>query len=169
MGGSGGSGGGSTNLIPDGTFETGQGQWGSYNFTTPVAVTNTAAHGGTNSLMAATAAVNANISRSILGFVAVGKKYTATAYARVTDASTALKFQITLGCNGRADDYPVVAWNATPTANTWIALTGTVDLTVCKVDASTTDALTTLQKVDLFVGKDVGDLYVDDVSLVLLP
>ncbi|HYQ29658.1 MAG TPA: carbohydrate binding domain-containing protein, partial [Polyangiaceae bacterium] len=175
-GGSGGSGGGPTNLIPDGNFEGGKGAWGSFGFTTAAAVSTTLTHGGVQSLKAGTASVNAAITRDILPVVAPGKKYTATAYAYVVDPSATpgpLKFQTALGCNSRPTVYPVVQWVSTATVNSWTTLTGTIDLTVCPVDLNasppTFEPLTTLQKLVLQVGKDVGDLYVDDASLVLQP
>jgi len=117
-------------------------------------------HGGLQSLKGTTASTNAGITRNILAVVAPTKKYTATAYAQVTDGTTPLKFQTIQKCNGAAaDTYPTVQWVATPTINTWITLTGTVDLSAC----------TTIEKLELLVGKDVGDVYVDDVSLELQP
>jgi len=96
-----------------------------------------------------------------VGVVAPTKKYTATAYVQVTNTATPIKFQWIQNCNAQATDtYPIIQWiNAPTAANTWVTVTGTLDLSAC----------TTISKVQLLIGADVGDVYVDDVSLVLQP
>jgi len=45
------------------------------------------------------------------------------------------------------------------TNGAWQQITGIVDLTAC----------TSIEKLQLFVGADSGDLYIDDVALTPLP
>ena len=151
---------GPVNLIPDGTFESGQGAWGGWGEAS-VAVTNTAAHSGTQSLKGTTMS-NGALSRDISGLVTPGKRYTATAWVSVGNlaaGSGSVNWQTVQNCNSDASDsYP---WLAGATANNgaWVQVTGTVDLTTC----------TTINKLLLFAGAASGDLYLDDVSLTALP
>jgi hypothetical protein len=146
------------NLIPDGTFESGQGAWGGWGAT--IAVVTGTAHSGSASLRGAGMTSGA-ISRDIKSFVAPGKRYTATAWvsvANVAAGSILVKWQTVQGCNGTGDGYPWLA-GATVSNGTWAKITGTVDLSAC----------TTVDKLMLFTGADSGDVYIDDVELTALP
>jgi hypothetical protein len=150
------------NLITDGTFESGQGSWFGWGFTT-LAVVSTSAHGGSQSLEAA--GINSGaIARDIKSLVTPGKKYTATAWVSVGNlaaGSGSVHLQTDQICNGNgSESYP---WLQGTTVNngSWAQLTGTVDLSACT---------TSVDKLNLFVGgADGGDLYLDDVSLTPLP
>ena len=152
---------GATNLIPDGTFESGQGAWGGWGQTS-LAVTNTAAHAGTQSLLGTGMQANGAIARDIKALTAPGKRYQATAWVSVgnlTAGSGAVKFQTLQSCNGTGNTtYPWLA-GATVTNGAWAQVTGTVDLSAC----------TSVETLLLFIGADSGDLYVDDVTLTALP
>jgi hypothetical protein len=149
------------NLIPDGTFESGQaGGWFSWNPSNPT-VTSTTAHSGTNSLMRAGMQQYGGIGRDISGLVVIGKKYQASAWVNVGSVAGAkgfVKFQTAQTCGAPNDGYPWLA-GADVTPGTWQRVTGTVDLTSC----------TSITQLQLFVGADSGDLYVDDVELTLNP
>ncbi|MGE5785422.1 MAG: endo-1,4-beta-xylanase [Myxococcales bacterium] len=153
--------GGSSNLIPDGTFEAGQGAWSGWNYGS-LAVTSTAAHAGTYSLKGTSMAQYGALARDIKALVAPGKRYQATAWVSVGNlaaGSGSVKFQTTQSCNGvGSDSYPWLA-GATVNNGAWQQVTGTVDLTAC----------TSIEKLQLFVGTDSGDLYVDDVTLTPIP
>jgi hypothetical protein len=152
-------GGGSSNLIPDGTFESGQGAWGGWGVS-GLGVVSTAAHSGLQSLKGSM--TSGAISRDIKAFVTAGKRYQATAWVSVGNlaaGSGAVRFQTVQSCNGTgSDSYPWLA-GATVSNGDWQQVTGTVDLTACS----------TTEKLMLFVGADAGDLYVDDVTLSALP
>jgi hypothetical protein len=142
-------------LITDGTFESGQGAWGGFN-ATGIGVSTAQAHSGTQSLTGAMAS-NGALSRDIKSLVTGGAKYTATAWAMVSAAGTPIKFQNIRNCDADASDsYPTLAWVSTPTVGAWTQITGTIDLSAC----------TTVNKLQLFVGADTGNLYIDDVTLV---
>jgi endo-1,4-beta-xylanase len=153
--------GGVVNLIPDGTFESGIGAWGGWNLG-GYAVVNTAAHAGQQCLMGTSMEQYGALARDIKALVAAGKRYQATAWVSVgnlTAGSGSVKFQTVQSCNGTgSDSYPWLA-GATVNSGTWQQITGTVDLSAC----------TSLEKLQLFVGADSGDLYVDDVTLIALP
>lgn len=158
-GGAGGTGGGEVNLIPDGTFETGKGAWGGWENGT-VDVSTVRAHSGTASLRGGPMTGGA-VGRDIMALVAPGKKYKATAWVNidVTEGSAQVMFQTVRNCNSESDSYP---WYMGPTItnDTWVELTGTVDLSTC----------TTINKMILFVGgASAGYMYLDDVSLTEIP
>ncbi|HEX2731994.1 MAG TPA: endo-1,4-beta-xylanase [Polyangiaceae bacterium] len=152
---------GPSNLIPDGTFEAGQGGWFGWS-NTGLGVTTTSAHGGTHSLLGTGLQANAAIARDLKSLIAPSKRYTATAWVSVGSlpaGSGAVKFQTVQRCNGAANDsYPWLAGN-TVSNGAWVQLTGVVDLTSCN----------SVENLLLFVGADAGDLYVDDVTLTPLP
>lgn len=147
----------SANLIPDGTFESGEGAWGGWSYGA-LAVVNTAAHAGTYSLKATSMAQYGAVARDIKALVSPGRRYQATAWVSVGNlaaGSGAVKFQTTQSCNGSGtDSYPWLA-GATVDNGAWQQVIGTVDLSAC----------TSIEKLMLFVGADSGDLYIDDVTL----
>ncbi|HET7544485.1 MAG TPA: carbohydrate binding domain-containing protein, partial [Polyangiaceae bacterium] len=149
-----------SNLITDGTFESGQGAWGGWGFGS-LAVTSGSAHGGSKSLLGTAMTPNSAISRDIRALVAPGKKYKATAWVSVGNlaaGSGAVKFQTIQSCNAvGGDSYPWLAGD-TVGNGAWKQITGTVDLSAC----------TSIEKLQLFVGADAGDLYIDDISLTAL-
>lgn len=153
--------GASSNLITDGTFETGQGAWGGFGFET-LGVVSTSAHSGAQSLKASGMQTNGLIGRDIAALVTPGKRYTATAWVSVgnLEAGSGLaKWQTIQNCNSDAgDSYPGLAFK-TVSNGVWVEVSGTIDLSAC----------TTLNKLILFAGADAGDLYLDDVSLTPLP
>jgi len=116
-------------------------------------------HGGAQSLKTVAMTSGAAVARDIKAFVTPGSQYTATAWARVTTATSPLKFQVVQACDSAADGYPTLQWIQTPVADTWTQVTGTIDVSTC----------TAVDKLILFVGHDDGDVYVDDVTLVLKP
>ncbi len=153
--------GGASNLIPDGTFESGQGAWGGWGQAS-LGVATSSAHAGLQSLKGTGMQQYGAIARDIKPLVTAGKRYQATAWVSVGSLATgsgAVKFQTVQSCNGTGSDtYPWLA-GATVSNGVWQQVTGTVDLTTC----------TTVEKLQLFVGADSGDLYVDDVTLSALP
>lgn len=150
-----------TNLITDGTFESGQGAWGGWGYTS-IGTVATSAHSGAQSLKGTALSANAALARDIKALVAPGKRYQATAWVSVGNlaaGSGAVKFQTIQSCNAvGSDSYPWLAGD-TVTNGSWKQVTGTVDLTAC----------TSVEKLMLFVGADSGDLYIDDVALTPLP
>ena len=150
----------SSNLITDGTFESGQGAWGGFGFTT-IGV-SAPGHSGAMSLKGGGMQPNGAIARDIKALVQPGKRYTATAWVSVgnrTDGSGLAKWQTIRNCNADAgDSFPGMAF-PTVANGAWVQVTGTIDLTAC----------TTINKLILFAGADQGDLYLDDVSLTPLP
>jgi GH35 family endo-1,4-beta-xylanase len=150
-----------SNLITDGTFESGsQGSWFAYNASS-LAVVTTSAHLGTHSLKGTSMSPNGFIGRDIKSLVTAGKKYTATAWVSVGNlaaGSGLAKWQTAQSCNGGGTSYPGMAF-PTVSNGTWVKVTGTIDLSAC----------TTIGQLTLFAGADSGDLYVDDVSLTPLP
>jgi GH35 family endo-1,4-beta-xylanase len=150
---------GPVNLIPDGTFESGQGSWGGWGEQS-VAVTTAAAHSGTHSLLG-TAMSNGALSRDISAFVTPGKKYQAIAWVSVDSVaagSEGVNWQTVQNCNGAGDSYPWLN-GATVSNGAWVQVSGTVDLSAC----------TTIGKLLLFAGTASGNLYLDDVTLTALP
>ncbi len=149
------------NLITDGTFESSQGAWTGWSYTS-LAVVNTTAHSGTQSLLAAGLQQNGAVARDIKAMVAPGKRYQASAWVSVggIDAGAgSVKWQTVLSCNGiGTDSYPWLA-GATVASGTWQQVVGTIDLTAC----------TSVEKLLLFAGADAGDLYLDDATLTALP
>jgi hypothetical protein len=154
------SGSGLINLIPDGTFESGQGAWGGWS-NDGISVVNTTAHSGLQSLKGTAMRTNAGLSRDIMAMVAPGMRYRATAWVSVGNLATGsglVKFQTVQSCNSLGSDtYPWLT-GATVSNGEWQEVTGTVDLTACA----------SIEKLFLFVGADAGDLYVDDVTLTAL-
>ena len=152
--------GASSNLIPDGTFESSQGAWGGWGYGT-LARISTSAHGGSWSLKGTTMNFGA-IGRDIKALVAPGKRYQATAWVSVealAAGSGAVRLQTIQRCNGASgDSYPWLQGD-TVSNGSWKQLTGVVDLTGCS----------SIENLLLFVGADSGDLLIDDVSLVPLP
>jgi GH35 family endo-1,4-beta-xylanase len=154
------NGGSPSNLITDGTFESGQGAWGGWGYTT-LGVVSTMAHSGQACLMGGGMQTNGALSRDITGLVSPGKKYQATAWVTVGNlaaGSGAVKFQTIQRCSGAtSDSYPWLA-GATIANSVWTQVTGTVDLSACSA----------VEKLQLFVGADSGNLYVDDVTLTAM-
>jgi len=150
-----------TNLITDGTFESGQGAWGGWGFGS-LATATSSAHAGNQSLKGTAMQANGALARDIKAQVAPGKRYQATAWVSVgglAAGSGSVKFQTIQSCNGASSDsYPWLN-GATVTNGAWQQITGIVDLTAC----------TSIEKLQLFVGADSGDLYIDDVALTPLP
>jgi len=148
-----------TNLVTDGTFESGQGGWFGWGESS-LGVTNTSAHSGSYSLEGVGMSSGA-IARDISGLVAAGKKYQATAWVSVSNlasGSGSVNWQTVQNCDGAtSDSYP---WLTGVTANNgaWVQATGVVDLTAC----------TKINKLYLFAGAASGNLYIDDVSLTPL-
>ncbi|HKO46942.1 MAG TPA: endo-1,4-beta-xylanase [Polyangiaceae bacterium] len=151
----------SSNLIADGTFESGQGAWGGWG-SAALTVTTSLAHAGTSSLLGSGMQPNGALARDIAALVTAGKRYQATAWVSVGNVaagSGSVKFQTVQRCNGAtSDSYPWLA-GATVANGAWTQVSGTVDLSAC----------TTAEKLQLFVGADSGDLYVDDVTLTPIP
>ncbi len=152
--------GASSNLIADGTFESGQGAWGGWGYSS-LSVVSTAAHSGSQSLLGASMTQYAALARDIKSLVSPGKRYLATAWVSVNQAagSGAVKWQTVQSCNSvGTDSYPWLAGDQV-TNGTWKQLSGTVDLSGC----------TSIEKLQLFAGADSGDLYLDDVTLTQVP
>jgi hypothetical protein len=153
--------GSTSNLIPDGTFESGRGAWGGWGYGT-LSVVTTAAHSGAQSLLGAGMQTSGAIARDIKALVTPGKRYQASAWVSVGNlpaGSGPIKFQTVQSCNATGSDtYPWLAGD-TIANGTWKQVVGTVDLSTC----------TSIEKLLLFVGADSGDLYIDDVTLTALP
>jgi len=152
--------GASSNLITDGTFESGQGAWGGWGFGS-LGVTSESKHGGSQSLKG-TGMQNGALTRDIRTVVAPGKRYQASAWVSVGSlaaGSGQVRLQTIQSCNGvGSDSYPWLQ-GSTVQNDAWVQLTGTVDLSAC----------TSVEKLLLFVGADAGNLYVDDVVLTPIP
>ena len=149
------------NLIPDGTFEAGQGAWFGFGLTT-MGIDSTTFHSGAQSLKGGGMQPNGALARDIRALVQPGKRYTATAWVSVANrpgGAGLAKWQTIRNCNADASDsFPGMAF-PTVTNGSWVQVTGTIDLTAC----------TTINKLILFAGADAGDLFLDDVSLTPLP
>jgi hypothetical protein len=147
------------NLITDGTFEAGQGGWFGWG-NAGLGVVNTSAHAGTQSLKG-TSMTSGAIARDIRSLVTAGMRYQATAWVSVDSlaaGSGAVRFQTAAACNGGGTSYPWLM-GVTVANGAWQQVTGVVDLSAC----------TSVEQLQLFVGADEGDLYVDDVTLTLIP
>ena len=153
--------GAASNLITDGTFESGQGAWFGWGQSL-LGVTNTSAHAGTQSLRGVAMTSGAAMARDIQALVTPGKRYQATAWvsvANVAAGSELVKWQTVQNCNSdSSDSYPWLN-GVTVSNGTWQQVSGVVDLTACA----------SMNKLLLFAGADAGDLYVDDVTLTPAP
>lgn len=149
---------GPTNLLTDGTFESGQGNWFGWGQSS-LSVAGVS-HSGTQSLMASGMS-NGAIARDATALVSGGKKYTASAWVTVGSlaaGSGQVRWQAIKNCDSDASDsYP---WLTGPVvaAGEWQQVTGTIDLSTC----------TQVNKLYLFAGADSGDVYIDDVVLTAL-
>jgi GH35 family endo-1,4-beta-xylanase len=144
-----------TNLIPDGTFESSVGSWFSWNGS--LSTTTALAHGGSRSLVSTGRTGNGPVARSLMGIVEPGKTYQVSLWVSVGNAASAnVNLTRKFSCQGQSDSY---SWVVNPTAVTsggWVLLTGTMAVPSCTL----TDALIYAE------GPDAGiDLYVDDVTL----
>ncbi|HYD40393.1 MAG TPA: endo-1,4-beta-xylanase [Anaeromyxobacter sp.] len=144
-----------TNLIPDGTFESGVGSWFSWNGV--LSTTSALAHGGSRSLVSTGRTGNGPVARSLMGIVEPGKTYQVSFWVSVGNAASAdVNLTRKFSCQGQSDSY---SWVVNPTAVTsggWVQLSGTLAVPSCTL----TDALIYAE------GPGAGiDLYVDDVTL----
>jgi hypothetical protein len=148
-----------SNLITDGTFESGSsGAWGGWGQASR-GVANTTAHSGTYAFTGTGMNYGA-LARDIAALVTAGKKYQASAWvsvANVSSGSLTVGWQTVQNCDAKGDSYPWLA-GATVSNGAWVQVTGIVDLTAC----------TSITKLLLFAGAASGDLYIDDVSLTAL-
>lgn len=141
-----------SNLLSDGTFESGQGSWFTWG-TGNLAVTSARAHSGSKSLGFTSRVGNGPIARSLMGIVTPGKSYSVTMWTSIGGAASAnVNMTSAIGCSG-TDSY---AWLVNPTAvsdGQWVKMTGTLNVPNC----SLTNALVYLE------GPGTGiDMYVDD-------
>lgn len=144
-----------TNLIPDGTFESSVGGWFSWDGV--LSTTTALAHGGSRSLVSTGRTGNGPVARSLMGVVEPGKTYEVSFWVSIGNAASAdVNLTRKFSCQGEADSY---SWVVSPTAVTtggWVQLTGTLAVPSCTL----TDALIYAE------GPGAGvDLYVDDVTL----
>jgi len=144
-----------TNLIPDGTFESSVGGWFSWNGV--LSTTTALAHGGSRSLVSTGRTGNGPVARSLMGIVQPGKTYQVSFWVSIGNAAGAsVNLTRKFSCQGLADSY---SWVVNPTAVTsggWVQLSGSFTVPSCTL----TDALIYAE------GPGAGiDLYVDDVTL----
>lgn len=148
------------NLIPDGTFETGQGAWYGWS-NASLSVIDGYAHSGTHSLVSANRTQNGALARDVTSLVTAGKRYQATFWLSVTDiAAGSGNPNVTAAVDcGSGKSYN---WLGAATINNgqWGTVSGIVDLSAC----------TTVSRVELYAeGTTTGNLYIDDVMLVPVP
>ncbi|HMA93833.1 MAG TPA: endo-1,4-beta-xylanase, partial [Polyangiaceae bacterium] len=147
------------NLIPDGTFESGQGAW--FDWTgVGLAVVDGYAHAGTHSLVSPNRTQNGVLARDVTTLVTAGKRYQATFWVSVNGiaaGSSSVNVTRAINCGSGAQ----YGWLQQVTVNNgeWQKITGPVDLSAC----------TSVSQVSLFAeGPTSGNLYVDDVELIAL-
>ena len=146
------------NLIPDGDFESGIGEWFGWNNTSLV-VTDTHAHGGTQSLVSMNRTANGAIARNIASIVTPGSSYAVTFWVSVGNVDAAQNVNVTeaIQCDGESANYTWLG-QVSVADSEWVEITGTIDLPDC-----------VLTQVTLYAeGTSTGDLYVDDVTVYLL-
>jgi GH35 family endo-1,4-beta-xylanase len=144
-----------TNLIPDGTFESSVGSWFSWNGV--LSTTTALAHGGSRSLVSTGRTGNGPVARSLMSIVQPGKTYQVSFWVSIGNAASAnVNLTRKFSCQGQSDSY---SWVVNPTAVTsggWVQLAGTMAVPSCTL----TDALIYAE------GPGAGvDIYVDDVML----
>jgi hypothetical protein len=144
-----------TNLIPDGTFESSVGSWFTWNGS--LATTTALAHGGSRSLVSTNRTGNGPVARSLMGLIEAGNTYNVSMWVSIGNAASAnVNLTRKFSCQGQSDSY---SWVVNPTAVTsgsWVKLSGTMAVPSCTL----TDALLYAE------GPGAGvDIYVDDVTL----
>jgi len=147
---------GPTNLISNGTFETGSSGW--YGWSGSVLSASTAQHhGGASSLLRTGGGTAAT---DVTAVVEAGRTYTSSFWVLIEGAASAnVNITRALNCGG------TTTWNwvgnGSVPAGTWVELTGTF----------TIPADCTINQLQLYAegpGSDVS-LYLDDVSLIEMP
>ena len=150
----------SSNIVPNGTFESGTNGWFTWNGGTLSASTERA-HGGTKSLLVTGRANNAPAATDLTSLVKPGTNYPFSLWAsiRTTDGSSkSINVTLATQCQGSGANYN---WVAGPTSlsgasTSWVQFSGTVAVPNCP-----------LQMVQLFVEGGAGaDLFVDDVQVI---
>jgi endo-1,4-beta-xylanase len=148
-----------SNLLTDGTFESGIGGWFGWN-NTSLLVTNTWAHSGLQSLVSANRTQNGTLARTITNLVAPGKRYQGSFWVSVTNiggsGTTSVNVTKKITCDGNT----TYTWlgQSDVSNGQWAQIAGVVDLGACS----------TVGEVTLYAeGPSSGDLYVDDVTLSL--
>lgn len=147
-----------SNVLADGTFESGAGGWFTWGGGT-LAATSSRAHGGAQSLGLTGRTGNSPIARNLMGIVEPGKSYQVVAWTSIDspdDASANVNLTSKVQCSGDSATY---SWLASPVAvadGGWVKLAGMLNVPACSL-------------ADLVVyaeGPGAGiDLYVDDVSV----
>jgi GH35 family endo-1,4-beta-xylanase len=150
----------SSNIVPNGTFESGTSGWFTWNNGT-VSSSGDRAHTGTKSLLVTNRASNAPAATDLTSLVKPGTNYPFTLWAsiRTTDGSSGL-VNVTLAtqCQGAGANYGWVAGQTSLSgaSTSFTQFSGTVAVPNCP-----------LQMVQLFVEGAAGaDLFVDDVQVV---
>jgi hypothetical protein len=148
-----------SNVLADGTFESGIGDWFGWN-NTSLFVTNTVAHSGLQSLVSANRTQNGALARTITNLVSPGKRYQGSFWVSVSNiggsGTTSVNVTKKVTCNGNT----TYSWlgQSNVSNGQWAQIAGVVDLEGCS----------TVGEVTLYAeGPSSGDLYVDDVTVSL--
>lgn len=147
-----------SNLLADGTFESGLGSWFTWSGT--LATTTTLSHGGTQAAVLTNRTGNGPIARSLMGIAQPGKSYQVALWATTGNTTSAANVNITrkLTCDG-VTSYAWIGGQVAVTPGVWSKLGGTLTLPAC---TNMTDLLFYVE------GPGAGiDLYVDDVTIAL--
>jgi GH35 family endo-1,4-beta-xylanase len=145
-----------SNILPDGTFESGIGGWFTWSGT--LATTTTISHGGSQAAVLTNRTGNGPIARSLIGLAQPGKTYAVSLWATIGNTTSPANVNITrkLTCDGTTS-YSWVGGQVSVTPGVWSMLGGTMALPAC---TNMTDLLIYAE------GPGAGiDLYVDDVTV----
>lgn len=147
-----------SNILPDGTFESGIGGWFTWGGGS-LATESVISHSGAQAAVLTNRTGNGPVARSLIGLAQPGKTYQVTAWATIGNAATAnLNITRKLVCDG-ATTYSWVGGQVAATAGVWSKLGGTMILPNC---INMSDLLIYVE------GPPAGvDLYVDDVTVAL--
>jgi hypothetical protein len=145
-----------SNVLPDGTFESGIGSWFTWNGS--LSTTTTLSHSGAQAAVLTNRTGNGPIARSLNGLVQAGKTYQVALWSTIGNTTSAANVNITrkLTCDG-ATSYAWIGSQVSVSPGVWSKLGGTLTLPAC----------TNMTDVMIYVeGPGAGiDLYVDDVTV----
>lgn len=145
-----------SNILPDGTFESGIGGWFTWNG--ELRTTTSISHSGAQAAILARRTGNGPIARSLIGLAQPGKSYQVTFWVTIGNTASAANVNVTrkLVCDG-VESYGWIGGQVSVTPGIWSKLGGTLTLPNC---ANMSDLLIYAEG----PGADI-DLYVDDVTV----
>jgi hypothetical protein len=145
-----------SNILPDGTFESGIGGWFTWNGT--LSTTTVTSHSGAQAAVLTNRTGNGPIARSLNGLAQAGKTYQVTFWATTGNTTSTSNVNLTrsLTCDGTTT-YSWVGGQVAVTPGVWSKLGGTMTLPAC---ANMSNLMIYAE------GPGAGvDLYVDDVTV----